>query len=250
MQYQEIFRQVFNKDCGDSGNAAMLKELSKTYPYFSPLHFFLLKETHTTDADYKSIAAKAALHVNNPILLTVQLFKASQQQETIITIPEETPATIIVQEEAPETITPETTALETTTPDLTPVPQPDKKEEMLFEPLFASDYFASQGIKLSEEVQSGDKLGKQLKSFTDWLKTMKKVHANAAVDTNISVDVQVQKLAEISNKEEQVITEAMAEVYIQQGKLKKAREVYEKLSLLNPLKSAYFAAKIEFLKDN
>lgn len=241
MQYRELFSQMFNKDCGDPGNAAMLKELSASYPYFSPVHFFLLKETPANDADYKSIAAKAALHVNNPFLLTVQLFKASQQQETIIPLPEETPATTIKQETAPET----------TTPEITIATPPDKKEEeMLFEPLFATDYFASQGIKLSEEVQSGDKLGKQLKSFTEWLKTMKKVHAHAAADTNITVDAQVQKLAEISNKEEQVITESMAEVYIQQGKLKKALEVYEKLSLLNPLKSAYFAAKIEFLKDN
>ena len=47
---------------------------------------------------------------------------------------------------------------------------------MVFEPMHLVDYFASQGIKLSEEVQTGDKLGKQLKSFTEWLKTMKKVH--------------------------------------------------------------------------
>ena len=118
-------------------------------------------------------------------------------------------------------------------------------EEMIFEPLFASDYFASQGIKLSEDVQPGDKLGKQLKSFTEWLKGMKKIHDTKASEGNEQIDQAVQNLAEKSNQETDILTESMAEAYLQQGKLKKARETLEKLSLLNPAKSAYFAAKIE-----
>jgi hypothetical protein len=121
----------------------------------------------------------------------------------------------------------------------------NKEEPLVFEPLFASDYFASQGIKLREDAQPTDKLGKQLKSFTDWLKTMKKVHENKLPSGNEELDISVQVMAEKSNKEEDVLTETMAEVYLQQGKRNKAKEIYEKLSLLNPSKSAYFAAKIE-----
>ena len=51
-----------------------------------------------------------------------------------------------------------------------------------------------------------------------------------------------------SNVEGEIITESMAEVFARQGKTAKAAELYQKLSLLNPLKSAYFAAKIEQLK--
>jgi hypothetical protein len=40
----------------------------------------------------------------------------------------------------------------------------------------------------------------------------------------------------------------MAEVFARQGKMAKASEVYQKLSLLNPAKSTYFAAKLENLK--
>jgi hypothetical protein len=40
----------------------------------------------------------------------------------------------------------------------------------------------------------------------------------------------------------------MAEVWVKQGKLEKAIEVYHKLSLINPSKRAYFAAKLEILK--
>ena len=121
-------------------------------------------------------------------------------------------------------------------------------EAMIFEPMHMVDYFASQGIKLSDEVQTADKLGKQLKSFTEWLKTMKKVHVETEADTNVKPDANVQILAENSNNEPEVLTESMAEVFARQGKTAKASEVYQKLSLLNPAKSTYFAAKLENLK--
>ncbi|UEG48901.1 hypothetical protein LK994_09650 [Ferruginibacter lapsinanis] len=122
------------------------------------------------------------------------------------------------------------------------------EDTISFEPLHTTDYFASQGIKLSEEVAPTDKLGKQLKSFTEWLKVMKKVHTEDAIEPNPGNDTAIQTLAEKSNTEDAIVTEAMAEVLLQQGKTGKAREVYQKLSLLNPSKSAYFAAKIEQLK--
>lgn len=128
-----------------------------------------------------------------------------------------------------------------------PLPAPEK-EEMLFEPLFAVDYFASQGIKLSEEVQSSDKLGKQLKSFTEWLKSMKKTYTPSPADEELAEEEEVQTIAEKSNTEGDVVTEAMAEVFALQGRKQKAAAIYRKLSLLNPHKSAYFAAKIENLK--
>jgi hypothetical protein len=39
----------------------------------------------------------------------------------------------------------------------------------------------------------------------------------------------------------------MAEVWMRQGNKEKAIEIYNKLSLLNPSKKAYFAAKINSL---
>lgn len=128
-----------------------------------------------------------------------------------------------------------------------PSPTMETANILEFEPLHATDYFASQGIKLSQEILPNDKLGKQLKSFTEWLKTMKKVHEAAPLQ-NDQVDSYVQHMAENSNKNVEVVTETMAEVFIQQGKINKAKEIYVKLSLLNPTKSAYFAAKLENLK--
>ena len=122
------------------------------------------------------------------------------------------------------------------------------EDTISFEPLHTSDYFASVGIKFNEEVKPGDKLGKQLKSFTDWLKTMKKIHNDQLPPQSEQSVIVIQKMAEKSNTEDEVLTETMADILLQQGKSTKAIEVYKKLSLLNPSKSAYFAAKIDHIK--
>lgn len=108
------------------------------------------------------------------------------------------------------------------------------------------DYFESQGIKL-EEDKANDKLGKQLKRFTDWLKQMKRINPNN-IETDEAAESKVQNMAEYSNEPKEVVTEAMAEVLIMQGKPEQAIQIYEKLSFINPSKSAYFAAKIQELK--
>jgi S-adenosylmethionine hydrolase len=118
-----------------------------------------------------------------------------------------------------------------------------------FEPLHTVDYFASQGIKITDEPVSSDKLGKQLKSFTEWIKSMKKIHASQPEVKDPQTDNKIQGIAEGSNIETEVVTEAMADVLVKQEKIAKAIEMYEKLSLNNPSKSAYFAAKIESLKS-
>jgi hypothetical protein len=124
-------------------------------------------------------------------------------------------------------------------------------EPLAFEPFHTVDYFASQGIKLSREEAGKDRFGKQLRSFTDWLKTMKRLPVEQKVlPIDKGTEEKVQHLAEDSVHQTDILTEAMAEVWMKQGKPEKALEVYNKLSLLNPSKKAYFAAKIEHLKSS
>ncbi len=125
----------------------------------------------------------------------------------------------------------------------------DTHSQIAFEPLHTVDYFASQGIKITEEVLTDDKLGTQMKSFTEWLKSMKKLHPSKLPEENSLAEDIIQSAAEVSNIDTEVLTEAMAEVLIKQDKKDKAIEMYNKLSLINPSKSAYFAAKIESIKS-
>ena len=89
-----------------------------------------------------------------------------------------------------------------------------------------------------------------MKSFTAWLKSMKKLHPSKLEEQDIATEKQIQNSAEESNINTEVLTEAMAEVLIKQDKKEKAIEMYSKLSLINPSKSAYFATKIESIKSS
>lgn len=123
--------------------------------------------------------------------------------------------------------------------------------DLIFEPYHTVDYFASQGIEFKEEEKPVDKFGMQLKSFTAWLKTMKKLPAAAIDNLNENKNSpEVEVLAEHSITEREIVTETMASVWEKQGNLEKAIDIYNKLSLLEPAKSPYFAAKIEALKKS
>ncbi len=191
MYRPQLIKNILHIDPASASCRQQLYSISEKYPYFSLPYFFLLQQTAKDQPDYDEIAAKTALHFHSNLLLNYRLHQ-QEIKEPAVTMTEIAPKPV-------ESV-------------------PVLNNEMLFEPLSATDYFASQGIKLSEEIQTGDKLGKQLKSFTEWLKTMKKVHGNKLPEGNEQVDILVQKLAEKSNEEGIILTESMAEAYIQQGK--------------------------------
>ena len=123
--------------------------------------------------------------------------------------------------------------------------------DLVFEPYHTVDYFASQGIYLAQEENPTDKFGKQLKSFTDWLKVMKRLpQYPLQLEADEVTNAQIEVIAASSLEGKDVITETMAEVLAKQDKIEDAINLYLKLSLLNPTKIAYFAAKIEELKKN
>ncbi len=193
------------------------------------------------------------------------LSEDGEDQKTIVAVSdavaEETPSAALQQEEPANTESPDIEKSREVSPEKSTLPSqlikpgslslPDAGSLPLIpiEPLYAVDYFASQGIKLSNE-EGKDKLSQKLRSFTEWLKTMKRIHPEKLeqeMDTRTSTVIQ--HIAEHSNELEDVVTEAMAEVYARQGLRNKAAEVYQKLSLLNPDKRAYFAARISKLNE-
>jgi hypothetical protein len=161
-----------------------------------------------------------------------------------------------------------------------------KEEKPLISPVYTSDYFLQQGEKIPnefpDEIESlkpeehPDEAAKALMvmmSFSEWLmhfksntekqkeetkdqralKTMwqKEKLAAAIEEENEEIPENVFEMAVNSiTKEDGLASESLAEIYIKQGKFDKSIDMYRKLSLRNPQKSAYFARKIEeILKD-
>lgn len=229
MASQQLFNKIFKSVDSTNDIPSFTKNVTEQHPYFGLAHFYSLKYSSIEDSTYNITAAKTALFFTSIFYLQAQLKNEIPEQINLGN-----------KENILSAVFPENAEQELVTID--------EKEEILFQPLHASDYFASQGIKLSEDALGADKLGKQLKSFTAWLKTMKKVHPDKLPAVNNVTETAVQTQAEKSNLEEEIVTEPMAEAYILQNKQAKAIDIYNKLSLLNPTKSAYFATKIESLK--
>lgn len=239
-----------------------LEKLAENYPWMGAAHLLIALKKKTEGQNDAASLQKAALYFSNPLWLHYQY----QQWETALRLHEETTA----ETEATPTVNTEATpdgddkdSSASTPPEpaaeavaeATGITSKEgldttEKETMLFEPLFAVDYFASQGIKLKEEVAANDKLSQQVKSFTQWLKSMKKIHAPEEAVIDASREKEVIAQAADANLPSEVITEAMAEVLVKQHKIQQAIDMYRKLSLLHPEKSHYFASRIEILNTS
>lgn len=143
-----------------------------------------------------------------------------------------------------------------------------------------ADYFKTQGINVPDDmpnvnVSIQDETTEQslmvVMSFAEWLhflqrKTRKEQEeedekralkaqwqkqkmAEAIEEENEEIPATVFEMAVNSiAREDGIISESMAVVYVKQGKISEAINIYKKLSLNNPEKSIYFANKIENLQ--
>jgi len=259
-----------------------VQQLAAQYPYFGPAHLLLSQKLKQENApSYEQQVQSTSLYFQNRLWLEHLLnndgnadvikdnhadtfspatmeeadYMTGAHEEPTATQPDTSTevvlAAVVVEEEKNVTAIEShiTENVETTSVEMPIIPAETSDKTLLFEPYHTVDYFASQGIKYKEEERPRDRFTAQLKSFTEWLKTMKKVPVNELIaQSDPGTEKQVEQMAEFSLAERHVVTEAMAEVWKKQGNKAKAEDIYNKLSLLDPSKSSYFAAKIEELK--
>lgn len=151
--------------------------------------------------------------------------------------------------------------------------------DTLIQPLYVENYFQHQGIDVPDELpadmdqvqqQADEKSLLVMMGFDEWLLFLKKKSDDkkseeedkaalrsiwqreklaAAIgeeDDNIPEAVFEMAINSI-DKQDIMVSESLAEIHVKQGKYEKAIEIYRKLSLQNPEKKTYFAAKINHL---
>jgi hypothetical protein len=143
------------------------------------------------------------------------------------------------------------------------MPALEDNSTLTFQPLYSDDYFAYKRLKDPEKADDLNEKGKaEMKSFTSWLKEMKSSFADKASkdwyrqqinisyqDADPEVSEAVEKMAMNSiTLNNDMVTETLAEIWAKQRQYNTAILIYQKLSLLNPGKSAYFAQKIKELQ--
>lgn len=279
----QLVKSLLHKDSLDQCSLDELQQYADRYPYFGAAQLLLTKKLQTENTErYQNQLQKTNLFFHNPLWVQQLLndtgtatIKAVEKTEQPVEM--DLPVKEILPEPAQPVIMEDAVSLaeavaEDRKPVIEPAPEtfPEIKKaaepvivekieaesaaivnttDLIFEPYHTVDYFASQGIKFREEEKPVDKFSLQLKSFTEWLKTMKKLPvAEMARSVETASEKKVEQMAEHSLEDREIITEAMAEVWEKQGNREKAIEVYSKLSLFEPAKSPYFAAKIEILK--
>lgn len=246
----------------DQGNHSLdeLKALSEKYPFASAFQLLYTQKLAAGKKElYHPQLQKTLLYYNNPLFINYLVNTTTKEKDRQ---PAEISMQVITAEsssgssEEEELLPVEAEKPQTDEQDALP-PLPEFKIEAIdpasarlsFTPYHTVDYFAAQGIKFSEEQNDGDRFGTQLKSFTSWLKQMKRLPgASKGSAMSAFEEKNIEQMAATSVKGENAITEAMAEVWEKQGDTQKAINIYKKLSLQIPAKSAYFAAKIDHLK--
>src|SRR6476620_9364928 len=205
-------RQLFDRSSIEDIEPHQVQEIVHKYPYFIPARFLLDRVELRENSEERT---NNALYFNNHLwydyLLTAR--ELSDESEDSL-LPDAPPG-----EELAVTQVAVTEKQVESAPISVAVAEPG---DISFEPYHTIDYFASQGIKLAPADLSKDKFGQQLKSFTEWLKSMKRLPAaEASPVPDVTAQQTVVKAAEHSIEEREVLTEAMAEVWAKQGNKEK-----------------------------
>jgi hypothetical protein len=275
-----IARQLRSKLPADKQEASW-GSLSEQFQWFPLLHLLRAAE----NPGDKDLIERAALYQDNGLRLNVWLkeyagtektpqpqevveIAPSTEKESTASVPATEPtvsveSTISAENETVQPPQEDNADTETDNEGKSPDNEPELKMPDLskilqtpasgsggltFEPFHTVDYFASQGIKVDKEAdkQTVTQLDRQVKSFTEWLKTMKKLSYQPTV---VYTDPLVESQARSSLSNKEIVTEAMAEVWVKQGNYPMAAQVYAKLMLQHPEKTPYFAARLQDLKE-
>ncbi|ULQ54390.1 hypothetical protein [Flavihumibacter fluvii] len=234
LQYLLLKKQKIEQD------PAFNSQLNKAYLYFPNvyrLHSLLQEKSAIPHVPVLEYTPKKEEFIQEPVLAPLTAEEDESPELEVESGPEPALRTDLLLKESPIPI-----------PSLKDI-SPQTDELPIFEPYHTIDYFASQGIKLSHELPVNDRLGRQLRSFTDWIKTMKKL-PQADLEhklDEVGMGERIVAMAAGSVLPREVVTETMAEVLVKQGNFGGAIDLYHKLSLAHPDKSAYFAARIDHL---
>lgn len=263
-----------------------VKELVDKYPYLIPARWMNAGADFTQSGFSKEMLETNDLFNGNWLFFYSTVKQSGKElvekpeiivEAQVQTEPEIETVEVILDEE-------ESILLDEVLPAFNLETKSSDKEDNLIQPLFIDNYFQHQGIAISDEIPAeldkataeevDEKALMVMMGFDEWLLFLKKKNdAKKSEEEDKAVIRSIwqrEKLAEAMGEEDDNIPEAvfemainsidkhdimvsepLAEIHVKQGRYDKAIEIYRKLSLQNPEKKTYFAAKINHLnKEN
>lgn len=229
MQKERIISLISNPETINREDNLFLENTIKKFPFFSIAHILLAKGfLNTESVRYNRKLKKAALYS----LERKHLFKLITQnlEKKSLSIEVEAEMEIIHVEDTPEFNDVET--------DLK-IGKPLKFEE-------TEEYSFAQWLSLTK-VKKIDRSEKKTKEY-DLINSFIESNPNIKpVKNKFFSPTETAKTSLVENNE--LVTETLARVYLEQQHFEKAIEAYKKLSLKYPKKSSFFANQINLIND-
>ena len=229
MQKERIISLISNPETINKEDNLFLENTIKKFPFFSISHILLAKGLLNTESvRYNRKLKQAALYS----LERKHLFKLITQnlEKKSLSVEEEVEMEIIHVEDTPEFNDVET--------DLK-IGKPLKFEE-------TEEYSFAQWLSLTK-VKKIDRSEKKTKEY-DLINSFIESNPNIKPEKNkFFSPTETAKTSLVENNE--LVTETLARVYLEQQHFEKAIEAYKKLSLKYPKKSSFFADQINLIND-
>ncbi|MAR39527.1 MAG: hypothetical protein CMD22_02385 [Flavobacteriales bacterium] len=229
MQKERIISLISNPETINKEDNLFLENIIKKFPFFSISHILLAKGLLNTESvRYNRKLKQAALYS----LERKHLFKLITQnlEKKSLSVEEEAEMEIIHVEDTPEFNDVET--------DLK-IGKPLKFEE-------TEEYSFAQWLSLTK-VKKIDRSEKKTKEY-DLINSFIESNPNIKPEKNkFFSPTETAKTSLVENNE--LVTETLARVYLEQQHFEKAIEAYKKLSLKYPKKSSFFADQINLIND-
>lgn len=247
--------------------------LLERYPYLVPAQWMKSAERFASEGFSQDMLHNSHLYMGNWMHFYTAMNTANGPVKTEIGINQEEIELLESEEEILDTE-------ETLILDETMIAEKSELDDLI-QPVYAENYFQHQGIEVSDEIpelveqeEDDEKSLLVMMGFDEWLLFLKKKNeakkseeedkamlrsmwqreklaaAMGEEDDNIPEAVFEMAINSI-DKQDIMVSEPLAEIHVKQGRYDKAIEIYRKLSLQNPEKKTYFAAKINHLnKEN